>query len=71
MGERTNQEAVMPDELEARIDHEAMLLSTAQTPAERSSAWLELTRLVALRSPAPVAQVESESAAPMAAEGGL
>jgi hypothetical protein len=45
-------------ELERRIDFEAGLLAIAQTPAEQLSAWEELKRLVAQRSPERVAQME-------------
>ena len=48
------------DELERRIDFEAGLLAIAQTPAEQTSAWQELQRLVAQRSPERVEQMERE-----------
>lgn len=47
-------------ELERRIDFEAGLLAIAQTPAEQTSAWEELKRLVAQRSPERVEQMERE-----------
>ena len=47
-------------ELERRIDFEAGLLAIAQTPAEQTSAWEELKRLVTLRSPERVEQMERE-----------
>jgi hypothetical protein len=47
-------------ELERRIDFEAGLLAIAQTPAEQTSAWEELKRLVAQRSPARIEQMERE-----------
>lgn len=49
------------DPLEQQIDHQAMLLHFAQTPAERRAAWDELCRLVAQRSPQRVAQMEREA----------
>jgi hypothetical protein len=57
-----NPEAAMPDdELERLIEHQAMLLHTVETPAERHTAWAELQRLHALRSPQRVAHMESEA----------
>lgn len=50
---------LVPDELENRIDYQAMLLHTAETPDERRAAWSELTRLHAMRSPARIEQMES------------
>jgi hypothetical protein len=50
---------IVPDDLENRIDHQAMLLHTAATPAERRAAWCELTRLHGMRSPARVEQLEN------------
>lgn len=47
-------------ELERRIDFEAGLLAIAQTPAEQTSAWEELKRLVAQRSPERIEQMERE-----------
>ena len=47
------------DDLENRIDYQAMLLHTALTPAERRAAWGELTRLHALRSTERVQQMEA------------
>lgn len=47
-------------DLERRIDFEAGLLAIAQTPAEQTSAWDELKRLVAQRSPQRVEQMERE-----------
>lgn len=47
-------------DLERRIDFEAGLLAIAQTPAEQTSAWEELKRLVAQRSPERIEQMERE-----------
>lgn len=47
-------------ELERRIDFEAGLLAIAQTPAEQTSTWEELKRLVAQRSPERIEQMERE-----------
>lgn len=47
-------------ELERRIDFEAGLLAIALTPAEQTSAWEELKRLVAQRSPERIEQMERE-----------
>jgi hypothetical protein len=47
-------------DLERRIDFEAGLLAIAQTPAEQTSAWEELKRLVAQRSPERIEQMETE-----------
>jgi hypothetical protein len=56
-----NPEAPTPDdELERLIEHQALLLHTVETPAERKSAWLELQRLHGLRSPQRVAEMESD-----------
>lgn len=49
------------DDLEARIDQQALLLHTAPTPDERRAAWFELTRLHALRSPQRIAEMEGEA----------
>jgi hypothetical protein len=48
-------------DLESRIDYQALLLHTAPTPAERRSAWFELTRLHAMRSPQRIAEMEGEA----------
>lgn len=54
-----NAEAIPADEeLERRIDHEAMLLHTVQTPEERRMVWETLKALVAQRSPARIAEME-------------
>jgi hypothetical protein len=54
-----NAEAISADEeLERRIDHEAMLLHTVQTPDERRMVWETLKALVAQRSPSQVARME-------------
>lgn len=45
-------------ELERLIDFQAGLLATALTPAEQTSAWDELKRLHAMRSPEQVEQME-------------
>lgn len=55
-----NAEALPTDEeLERRIEHEAMLLHTVQTPAERRMVWETLKALVAQRSPQQVARMEA------------
>jgi len=51
---------IQGDTLEARIDHQALLLHFAQTPAERRSAWEELKRLHGQRTPERVQQMELE-----------
>jgi hypothetical protein len=52
-------QALSPDEeLERRIDHEAMLLHTVETPAEREMVWETLRHLIAQRSPAQIARME-------------
>lgn len=55
------QDASSGSELEARIDHQALLLHTAPTPDERRTAWGELTRLHAMRSPRRIAEMENEA----------
>jgi hypothetical protein len=45
-------------DLEFRIDAAALRLHTAPTPDERKTAWAELRRLHALRTPERVAQME-------------
>lgn len=56
-----NPEAILPDaDLERRIDFQAGLIATALTPAEQMSAWDELKRLHAQRSPERVAEMERE-----------
>lgn len=47
-------------DLEQRIDYQALLLHTAATPDERRSAWEELKRLHALRTPDRVEEMERE-----------
>ena len=47
-------------DLESRIDHQVLLLRTGNTPAERRSAWSELQRLHALRSPERIREMEEE-----------
>lgn len=47
-------------ELEARIDRERLALLLAQTPAEQRAAWAEFTRLINMRSPQRVEQMERE-----------
>lgn len=47
-------------DLERQIDFQRGLLAIAQTPAEQTSAWEELKRLVAQRSPERVEQMERE-----------
>lgn len=49
------------DDLERQIDYQALLLHTAPTPNERRTAWEELRRLHALRSPERVEQMEREA----------
>lgn len=49
------------DDLESRIDLQALLLHTAPTPDERRAAWDELTRLHAMRSPQRIAEMEGEA----------
>ncbi|HEY4355631.1 MAG TPA: hypothetical protein VGN16_07795 [Acidobacteriaceae bacterium] len=48
------------DELESRIAHQALLLHASPTPLERHSAWEELKRLHALRSPEQITEMEIE-----------
>jgi hypothetical protein len=56
-----NPEAQSPDaDLERRIDHQAWLIANVSTEAEQRSAWGELKRLHAMRSPERVAQLERE-----------
>ena len=47
-------------DLEQRIDYQALLLHTAATPDERRSAWDELKRLHALRTPERIEEMERE-----------
>lgn len=47
-------------ELERRIHFQAGLIATALTPAEKMSAWDELKRLHAQRSPRRIEQMERE-----------
>jgi len=54
------QSNVMADDLEQRIDYQALLLHTAATPDERRSAWEELKRLHAQRTPERVEEMERE-----------
>jgi hypothetical protein len=55
-----NVQAITPDEeLERRIDHEAMLLHTVPTPEERRMVWETLKQLIARRSPAQVERMEA------------
>lgn len=57
-----NPEAQSPDaDLERRIDHQAWLIANVSTDAEKTSAWDELKRLHAMRSPERVAQMEREA----------
>jgi hypothetical protein len=56
-----NPEAISADaELEQRIDHQAWLIANVSTEAEQTSAWHELKRLHAQRSPERVAEMERE-----------
>lgn len=48
-------------ELECRIDHQAWLVANVSTESEKTSAWHELKRLHAMRSPERVAQMEREA----------
>jgi len=57
--ERNPALSLVQDELENRIDHQAMLLHAAATPDERRTAWSELTRLHGLRSAKRVEQLEA------------
>jgi hypothetical protein len=45
--------------LEQRIDYEARLLHTVNTPEERRMVWETLKKLIAQRSPAQVARMEA------------
>jgi hypothetical protein len=45
-------------ELECRIDHQKLLLHTVKTPEERRAACDEMTRLIRMRSPGQVEQME-------------
>lgn len=57
-----NPEAISADaDLERRIDHQAWLIANVATDAEKTSAWHELKRLHAQRSPERVAQMEREA----------
>lgn len=57
-----NAETVPSDEeLERMIDREAFLLHTAKTPEERCAAWIQLTKLHAMRSPVRIEQMEREA----------
>lgn len=56
-----NPEAQSPDaELEQRIDHQAWLIANVSTEAEKTSAWHELKRLHAQRSPERIEAMEKE-----------
>lgn len=48
------------EDLERQIDYQALLLHSGKTRGERQSAWSELRRLHALRSPGRVAEMELE-----------
>lgn len=55
-----NAEALPTDEdLELQIAHEALLLHTVKTRAEREMSWEKLKDLVAQRSPARIAEMEA------------
>ena len=55
-----NPEPISADEeLERRIDHEAFLLHTVQTPEERRMVWETLKQLIAQRSPAQISRMEA------------
>jgi hypothetical protein len=47
-------------ELERQIDFQHGLIATALTAAEQTAAWEEMKRLIGLRSPERVAQMERE-----------
>lgn len=49
------------DDLEARIDLQALLLHTAATPDERRVAWEVLKHLHSQRSPRRIAEMEAEA----------
>lgn len=56
-----NPEAQVSDaELERLIDFQHGLLVTSLTPAEQTVAWEERKRLIAMRSPEQVEQMERE-----------
>ena len=60
-GSVINPEAQRPDaELERQIDHQKELMVIALTTAEQTSAWEEMKRLIAMRSPGRVEQMEFE-----------
>lgn len=48
-------------DLESQIDWQAHLLHTSKTPDERKSAWTQLKRLHAMRTPERVAEMEREA----------
>ncbi len=55
-----NPEPISADEeLERRIDHEAMLLHTVETPEERRMVWETLKQLIARRSPKQIEHMEA------------
>lgn len=47
-------------DLEQRIDYQALLLHTADTPEKRRAAWNELVRLHSLRSADRVEEMEKQ-----------
>lgn len=54
-----NPEAISADaELERQIDHQAWLITSVSSEAEKTSAWHELKRLHGMRSPARVEHME-------------
>jgi hypothetical protein len=48
-------------ELERLIDFQHGLMVTSLTPAEQTSAWEEMKRLIAMRSPERVEQMERDA----------
>lgn len=57
-----NPEAQLSDaDLERQIDFQHGLMVTSLTPAEQTVAWEEMKRLIAMRSPERVEQMEREA----------
>jgi hypothetical protein len=57
--EISTEAASSDEELERRIDHQALLLKTVPTPEERRTAWETLKQLIAQRSPAQIERMEA------------